>query len=636
MATVPSVVDAADAAAVRKRRWAFPAVVLFLVAAAAVAFGNGLHGCFVYDSLDAIVNNEHIRRLWPLSEAMSLPLWNSGYTVDGRPILSLSFALNYAAVGLYPPGFRIVNIAIHLAAALLLFGLVRRTLELPRFRARFGGRAAWLALAVALLWMVHPLQTESVTYIVQRAESMAGMFSLATLYGAMRGMTGARAGAWYALSIGCCVLGLGTKETVVTAPAVVFLYDGVFIAGSYREALRRRWRLYAGLLASWALPAWIVFATWGDKAQATQAWSPLAYAATQPGVILHYLRLSFWPDPLVLHYKWPMATTLRSILVPGVPLAAALALTAWGVLRRRWYGFAGAWFFVILAPTSTFFPLLQKIQEHRMYLSLAAVVLVVVLGADRLLQAWGARWGSRVPRWTGVAFCLVAAGALSSVTFARNKDYASELAMWNANVEDRPESVLARVNLAAAMLEKGETAEAVEQLKKAIALNPNHYGAYNNLAYAMNRLGRPQEAIGYVRHALELNPRCVEAYLNLASIQLSQGNAAKAIECYREALKLDPTSEQAVKALGALLLQAGQVAEASEHLAKAVALNPRDKDARNDLAVCFMRTHQFEAAIGQLNAALALDPEFAPARRNLEIGRKLMEQSAPGATSPSR
>jgi hypothetical protein len=157
------------------------APLVVLVLAALATYRNSFASPFVFDDRTSIEENQSIRRLWPLGPVLSPPC--NGETVGGRPLLNLSFALNYALGGLDVRGYHAANLAIHLAAALLLLGVVRRTLLLPGLRERFGGAATPLALAAALLWMVHPLQTESVTYIVQRAESLCGCFYLLTLYG---------------------------------------------------------------------------------------------------------------------------------------------------------------------------------------------------------------------------------------------------------------------------------------------------------------------------------------------------------------------------------------------------------------------------------------------------------------------
>ena len=232
----------------RGARWG--AIVLIVLAVLA-AYRNSFSGPFIFDDIASIVDNPTIRRLWPVS----VPLWppfSGGQTVGGRPILNLSLAVNYAWGGADVRGYHAVNLGIHILAALTLFGLVRRTLERAKLadgRAACPGRALPTALVVALLWALHPLQTESVTYIIQRAESLMGLFYLLTLYCFVRftergssfvPLRGTSADeeaggvVWAWLSVVCCLLGMATKEVMVSAPVIVFLYDRTFVSGTFR------------------------------------------------------------------------------------------------------------------------------------------------------------------------------------------------------------------------------------------------------------------------------------------------------------------------------------------------------------------------------------------------------------------
>jgi hypothetical protein len=189
----------------------------------------------------------------------------------------------------------VVNVAIHMTNALLLFGILRRTFALPVLRERFGSSAVFLAFAIALLWALHPLDTQAVTYIVQRAESLVSLFYLLTLYCTIRGAESGNAKLWYGAAVLACLMGMSTKEVMATAPVMVLLYDRLFLAGSLREVLQRRLWLYAGLALTWVWIGYLVMST-GDLAQMSgggqgprgrsDRWT---YAATQPGVILHYL-----------------------------------------------------------------------------------------------------------------------------------------------------------------------------------------------------------------------------------------------------------------------------------------------------------------------------------------------------------
>ncbi|HEV3003406.1 MAG TPA: hypothetical protein VGX78_03050, partial [Pirellulales bacterium] len=183
-----------------------------------VAFANGVRGAFYLDDFVTIVNNPTLRHLWPLTAVLSPP---NGCTAAGRPLLNLSFAINYAVGKTEPLGFHLVNIALHVLAALVLFGVVRRTLLLRSFVV---DRAMRLAMLVTMLWVVHPLQTESVTYIVQRAESLAGLLYLLTFYCVIRGATLERrdkALRWYLLAVISCAAGMASKEVMATAPVLL-------------------------------------------------------------------------------------------------------------------------------------------------------------------------------------------------------------------------------------------------------------------------------------------------------------------------------------------------------------------------------------------------------------------------------
>ena len=212
---------------------------LVVVAAGLLAYHNSFTGPFIFDDLPSIPENPTIRHLWPIWQPLSPPQ-TGGITVEGRPVINLSLAINYALGGYDVRGYHVLNLTIHILAGLTLFGVVRRTLLQPRLRERFGGVANELALAVAVLWTVHPLQTESVTYIVQRAESLMGLFYLLTLYCFIRSVESPRPRVWCGLCLTACAVGMASKEVMASAPLLVMLYDRAFISGSFREAWRRR------------------------------------------------------------------------------------------------------------------------------------------------------------------------------------------------------------------------------------------------------------------------------------------------------------------------------------------------------------------------------------------------------------
>ena len=427
------------------RRWFVWAAALILAGTVLLVYANSLTAPFVFDDTSAILENPTIRHLWPPGDALSPP--NTAAGAVGRPLVNLSLAINYSVGGLEVQSYHVLNLGVHLAATLLLFGLVRRTLLRPPLAACFGRDSFWLGGAIALLWSVHPLLTESVTCIVQRSELLGALFYLLTLYAFARAATGNASRLWLTLSVASCLLGVLAKEIVATVPLVVFLYDRTFVAGDFRTAWARRRTYYLALVSSWLLLALLM--AHNQKRGGTVGFglgvSPWDYALTQCHALLLYLRLSFWPSPLVFDYGMRLARSLGEVWWQAVTLLGLVAGTFFALARKPAVGFAAFAFFAILAPSSSFVPLVtQPVAEHRMYLPLAAVVALTLLVAYR----WSARW-----TLAGAAGLAVLAGF---ATAQRNFDYRSALALWSDTVAKRPDNPRAHVNLGSTLATAGQ------------------------------------------------------------------------------------------------------------------------------------------------------------------------------------
>src|SRR4029077_8892669 len=422
---------------------AYPLVIL---AAILVAYANSFSGTFVFDDWAWTAGNPHIGHLWPLWNTLQPP---ERVTGTGRPVVCLTLALNYAVSGLDPWSYHLANLAIHASAALVLFGIVRRTLQGPRLRDRFGTQANGLAAAISILWAVHPLQTESVTYIIQRMESLMGLFLLLTLYCVIRGDHSPRRLWRFAGAVACCALGMATKEGMATAPIIVLLYDRVFLADSWADLSHKRSRLYTGLAATWLILISLVIVNTarGGGLMEPPAVSWWRYALNQFGAIAHYLRLTFWPDTLCLDYSWQGSTLPQSWIGVGVMLAVWLvAATGWALANAQPVGFLGAWFFLTLAPSSSVVPILDMVAERRMYLPLAAVVTLTVIAAWNGLSTLSRRF-KLTPTTLGWAFFALITGALAWRTAQRNHDYHSEIGIWTDTTRQRPQNGRAWTNL---------------------------------------------------------------------------------------------------------------------------------------------------------------------------------------------
>jgi tetratricopeptide (TPR) repeat protein len=572
-----------------------------IAAATIAAYGRTFAVPQLLDDGPSISDNPTLRHL-------GSALFPPGYsTVGGRPFLNLTLAADYAFGGTSVGIYHATNLAVHVLAGLVLYGVVRRTLE------RLGEPGATLtAFLAALIWSVHPLQTGAVTYIIQRAESLMGLLYLFSLYAVIRGAGAAgRAPAWYALGVASCLLGMATKEVMVSAPLIILLYDRTFLAGSFREALRLRWPAYAGLAATWLLMPYLILSTHGRGGTAGfgsgVAW--WSYAATQVPALAHYLRLCLWPHPLIFDYGGALVAPSAELIIPGLLLAALLLGTAWALPRDPPVGFLGAAFFAVLAPSSSVVPVVtETMAEHRMYLPLAAVAVLAVCGLRRLM-----------PRGS-VALLLAASAALLWATWSRNETYRSEEAILADTVEHRPGNERARNNLGNVLDAEGRTAEAVAQFEEALRIDPSFAEAHSNLGNALARdPGRMAEALVHCQEAVRLKPSYAKAHNNLGNVLArTPGRIADAIGEFQEALRLDPDYPDAHNNLGNALDSTGRSAEAIPQFEEALRLKPDFPEAHSNLGNALTRIPgRLGDAVAQYEEALRQRPDYATAHNNL-------------------
>jgi tetratricopeptide (TPR) repeat protein len=606
------------------RVWRAAAIAAVILA----AYSNSFRGPFVIDDQASVVQNADIREIARLDRVLS-PRPDS--PVAGRPLVNLTFAVDYALNGLEVTGYHVTNLAWHVACAWLLFGIVRRTLVLPSMPSAMAADAATLALAVALVWGVHPLTTEVVDYLSQRTESMMACFLLLTLYAAIRSNASPNRG-WHALAIVACLAGTVCKETIAVAPLLVALYDRVFLYRSWREAVRARGSLYLGLAASWLVLGGLVLS--GPRAAVTgfasgvSAWS---YLLNQAVIVVEYLRLSIWPSGFVVLYGWPEMLTLRDVLPYALGVVALLGLTVVMLLRTPRLGYLGAWFFVALAPTSSVIPIATEVgAERRMYVPLMALVVLAVIGVAGAVDAAGrSEPVRRVARMVGVAILLLAVWGLAALTMSRTAEYASPLILARTIVERRPTPVAHHL-LGEALGLAGQAAEAEKELRAAIALgNSRARFQLGTLLIDQQRIAEAAaEFEAFVATAATpqrlrwLNPPLVDvltARLGLAQIYAAQRRYAEAAAQARLVLEVAPRHPDASRVLALSLVGARVWPEAVAVLQDYLTVRPNDAVARSNLAVALIATGRLDAAVPELQRAVTADPNDANARRLLNM-----------------
>jgi tetratricopeptide (TPR) repeat protein len=588
--------------------------------AGGAAYQNSFGGVFQFDDRESILNNTTIRHLGDWRAILHPP--QRGVTVSGRPGLNLSFALNWAWSGDHIGSYHAVNLAGHLAAALLLFGLARRTLA--RVDA-LRNVATPLGFATALLWVLHPLQTESVTYIVQRAEMLMALAYLATLYCVARCAQAAAdgrrraSGVWSGAAILICAFGMTCKEVMVSAPVIALLYVILFWSDGWRAALKRHALLWVGLALTWIPLTLGVLSTHnrGGTAGFGAGLKIWQYWWTQGPAIARYLGLTLWPHPLVLDYgfekHWVTApwTALPANLAIGL-VALTVLVTLWRAPR---WGFLGFWFFSILATTTLVPGNRQSLAEHRMYLALAPLLAAVVIGAW-----WALR---RQPKLAGAILAVLAVAEVLT-TRARNRDYYTEERMWREAIAAAPANSYAYTNLGATLYLNHRNEEAQAEFLQAIKLDANYAAPESNLAMTYQDAGEFDRAIQHYRRALQIDPNYPQALSNLGVTLASQGHWAEAEACYAHALKINPIYADAESNWGIAAQNLGQFAEADRHFQRSLEIEPNQPQLWYRRGSAMRQSKHNDAAIECFARAIQLQPNYSPAQ--VAWGQVLFEQ----------
>ena len=661
-------------------------LALALISIAAIIYGNIYRCPFVFDDKRGIEEHSEIRALSNYSSLEDL--------LKPRAIVNFTFGLNYKFGKLNVFGYHLVNVLVHIISGFLAYFLAHtiftqlsnrsaqrfghsnspksnvqrptsqvdpklrthniegRTSEavFDVFQSTIGNRQSsiyLMSLVTALIFVAHPIQTQAVTYTVQRFASMAAMFYLASVFfylkarimqqssvdrvqqSGIRGAFGFRLSAFFGLSIICGMLAFLSKENTASLPGVILLAEYLLMDRTW-EGWKRKIPWFCLTFAFWWLFVLYVigFFSGGIEGQGlledvsrltqeTENISRWSYLCTQFSVLVIYIRLLFLPIGQNLDYLYPFKTGFFDGYTPlaFAFLIGVIFIGMWNIRKRPVICFGIFWFFITLSVESSVIPIRDALFEHRLYLPMFGFAIIVSYLVFHFL--------SKRISWA-VAISVVMILCLGTATYLRNRVWQDNISLWSDVVSKSPSNEWAHINLGTALEKKGRIEEAISYYLKAVKINPACVVAHNNLGIVLAGQGRLDEAIKHYSEALRIKPILVEAHNSLGSLLVSQGKFDEAISHFSEALQFDPDNRDAHYNLGKTLEKQGKRGYRDDvrALREALRVNPEDANAHCNLANILVKRGRLEDAITHYTVAIRINPDFAAAHNNLGVALK--------------
>lgn len=621
--------------------------VFFLIITALLIYSNTLSYPFHFDDEPNIVTNNKLRDLsnfWP--------------PTGTRYVGFLSFALNYHFGELNVFGYHLVNLLIHILNGLLIWWFVLLTFKTPMMQ-RSNQAAQFMrlfALFSALIFIAHPIQTQAVTYIVQRFTSLSTLFYLLSLCMYVKARLINQDAALksqnpdqekrkvnmkftlcYLTSILSTFLAMKTKEISFTLPMIIVLYEFIFFSISQPESqtsnAKRFYFVFPFLISLTIIPVSLIgtdqplsetIGELREAAQETEEISRNVYLMTQFSVIVTYIRLLFLPIAQNLDYDFPLSHSLHdpvtffSFLFLLLILISALYFLKRAQKSNNIYGllasFGVLWFFITLSVESSIIPIRDVAFEHRLYLPSIGAILVFGSAVFYILVYKKQKPPSFAVVW---GLILITTVSLGIGAYHRNFVWKDEVALWEDVVRKSPNKARGHNSLGLAYYKQGRVEEAIREYREALKLDPDHLEAHHNLGATYAKQGRLEEAIQEYLIALSLQPGFAGTHNNLGLAYYHQGRLDEAIKEYTAALSLKPDFAEARHNLGLVYYTQGRLEEASREYREALRLKPDYLEAHHNLAGAYYNQGRLEEAIQELMIAIRLNPNHADARYNL-------------------
>ncbi|GMR04597.1 MAG: membrane protein [Thermodesulfobacteriota bacterium] len=611
------------------------AVLIFL---GLLVYSNTFHSPFLFDDIGHILENPSIRDL------------GNFLNFSGTRYFSfLSFALNYAVGGYDTFGYHLVNIILHVSNAVLLYLIVLNLFKTPVLEGDEDRRfASDVAFTAALLFVVHPVETQAVTYITQRFATMAAFFYLLSVFlylkSRLLSRTDNKGRYWlfYVLSFVFALAAQKTKEISFTLPAIIVLVEFVFFSNGER-VFKRLARLVPFVLLFAVIPLELFLpgivhsgaaAPIAEKIRLLQlqdmaTLSRSDYLLTQFRVIVTYMRLIVFPVNLNLDYDYPVyrsffnpAVFISFLFVAGVFLSGVYLLVKGLRHRSALYltiSFGIIWFFVTLSVESSIIPIKDVIFEHRLYLPSAGAFLAI--SSLYFLLVKKVFKGSKRPYAMAPVFIVII--VLAFAAHGRNRVWSSGMALWGDVVKKSPNKARGYGNLGRALLDSGKIDEAEKNLLKAVSLDKGSFDAYNNLGIVMLNRERYFDAIRYFKRSVEINPDYDKAFTNMGAAFVSLERPREAIDALQRALEINPGIAEAHNNLGLALVMAGMVDSAIEEYNTALKMRPGAAVIYNNLGKALMTAGRYNEAVRAFEKAVTINPSEEEYAQNLSGARRL-------------
>jgi len=604
--------------------------ILFLVLFSVVGFliySNTFEAPFVLDDGGKIEKNTYIRIKEISVKSLTKVAFNKIHS-PFRFIPRITFALNYYFHQYRLPGYHITNIVIHIITCILLYYFIKMTLSLPILRSKYNNTDI-IAFFAAMVWLVNPLHTQSVTYTVQRINSIAAMFFILSMllyvlgrirqnrYIHINSRIRGHAGLYLSGAVVAWLMAIGSKQNAAVLPFFIFLYEWYFFQNLDREWLKRNMKIVLVVAAIFAVTAFIFLGSSplerlksiGDFGN--HEFTLMERVLTQPRVVIYYLSLLAYPHPsrLNLDYDFPLSyspldpvTTLFSIFVIIGFIWLAICLAK----KERLLSFCIIWFFGNLLIESSVIPL-AIIFEHRTYLPSMLIFLLVIIPGHQYIKL----------KWAGpIMICLMIVVS-SFWTYQRNNIWSDPAKFWGDIVKKSPNKARPHNNLGNVLKKQGFLEEAIKHYVETLQIDPNYEKAHSNMGNALKKLGRMDEAIEHYMEALRIKPSFSSAHNNLGNALAKLGKVDEAIKHYKIAIRLNPNYMEANYGMGNVLLTKRDLEGSVKHYTEALRINPYFAEAHTNLGHVLQAQGNLDKAIKHFKEAVRLKPDLTIAHNKL-------------------